>query len=262
MKSLFSSKTLRRHSSRYSSVLLLLQRTPVVQWILPEAPLAGGAAASKIAQWTIATVAGLGAYDTVAGATNGGAVISQLSPSAGTYAVSAPADKALVFSYQATGPYVKPMSWSISGTLPAGLVHSNSTNRAVDSITGVPTQVGTFPIKVTSWSGANLTGSSVTQDFTITITGGAIQLDAPTINVQPTAPTIKKGKRATLRVQASSAASYQWYKGLSGNTSAPVSGATTANFKTPVLKKTTRYWVRVTNAAGTADSKTTIVKVK
>jgi hypothetical protein len=42
-----SSKKLRLISSRLGSLLLVLQRTPLVQWLLPEAPLASGIGASK-----------------------------------------------------------------------------------------------------------------------------------------------------------------------------------------------------------------------
>jgi hypothetical protein len=260
LKNIQLSKKLRLVSSRLASLLLLLQRTPLVQWLLPEAPLAGGMAAGKVAQWTIAAVVGLGAYDTVAGATGGGAMISQLAPKAGSYAVSAPLNKSLNFTFRATGPNINPVIWTIEGALPAGLVHSNSMNKPLDSITGVPTETGSFPITITSWAHADFTGASVSQNFTIKVSG--VSLDLPRINQQPSATTVAKGKKVTLRVLASSAASYQWYKGKTGITSNPVRGATAAKFTTPALKANTSYWVRVTNAEGTADSKTVLVKVK
>jgi Ig-like domain CHU_C associated len=255
-----SSKKLRLLTSRLGSLLLLLQRTPLVQWLLPEAPLAGGVAAGKVAQWTIATVVGLGAYDTVAGATSGGAVIDQLTPKAGATNVSATLNKLLNFTFRATGPSINPASWSISGDLPAGLVHNNATNRAIDSISGVPTEEGIYPIQVTTWSEPNFRGDSVSKNFTITVSG--ISLDLPKITKQPSATPVAKGKKATLRVLASDAASYQWYKGKTGNTGSPVRGATAAKFTTPVLKVSTSYWVRVSNAAGSANSKTLLIRVK
>jgi Ig-like domain CHU_C associated len=254
------SKKLRLVSSRLGSLLLLLQRTPLVQWLLPEAPLASGIGASKVTQWTIAAVAGLGAYDTVAGATSGGAVINQVTPKVGSYAVSAILNKSLNFTFRATGSKINPVVWTIRGTLPAGLVHSNVMNKSLDSITGVPTETGDFPITITSWAHADFTGSSVSQDFTITVSETALEL--PKITLQPSATNVAKGKKATLRVLATSAASYQWYKGKAGITSNPVRGATAAKFTTPTLKANTSYWVRVTNAAGSTNSKTVLVKVK
>jgi len=38
---------------------------------------------------------------------------------------------------------------------------------------------------------------------------------------------------------------YQWYVGVSGNTSSPVAGATNSTFTTPALTATTDYWVQV-----------------
>jgi Ig-like domain CHU_C associated len=256
LKNIQPSKKLRLVSSRLASLLLLLQRTPLVQWLLPEAPLAGGMAAGKVAQWTIAAVIGLGAYDTVAGAT----VISQVTPKSGSTTVAASLNKALSFSFLATGAQINPVVWTIKGTLPAGLAHSNVMNKPLDSITGVPTETGDFPITITSWAHADFTGASVSQNFTIKVSG--VSLDLPRITKQPSATAVAKGKKATLRVLASSAASYQWYKGKTGITSNPVRGATAAKFTTPALKASASYWVRVTNAEGTADSKTVLVKVK
>src|ERR1044072_840067 len=49
---------------------------------------------------------------------------------------------------------------------------------------------------------------------------------------------------------------YQWYVGPSGTTTSPIAGATASSFTTPALSSTTSYWVRVSNASGTADSNT------
>ncbi|MBT5815810.1 MAG: hypothetical protein HOI15_15885 [Opitutales bacterium] len=48
--------------------------------------------------------------------------------------------------------------------------------------------------------------------------------------------------------------SYQWYEGVSGETSNPVDGATESSFTTPILNDTTVYWVRATNPNGSSDS--------
>ena len=86
---------------------------------------------------------------------------------------------------------------------------------------------------------------------------------APTISTQPEGQTIAAGQTATLTVAAGGTAplSYQWFSGASGATSSPVNGATSATFTTPALAATTTYWVRVSNAAGAADSSAAEIKV-
>ena len=68
---------------------------------------------------------------------------------------------------------------------------------------------------------------------------------APTITTQPKSQTIKSGKTATMSVVATGTAplTYQWYKGASGTTTSPISGATSASYTTPALTATTSYWV-------------------
>ncbi len=87
---------------------------------------------------------------------------------------------------------------------------------------------------------------------------------APTIQDHPTATqTIATNTSVTLSVNASGfpAPQYQWYAGESGNTSAPVANATSATYVTPALTVTSRYWVRVSNAEGSADSTSALIQV-
>ena len=91
----------------------------------------------------------MGAYDRVAGATT----IAQLAPAAGVTTVPATADSGLSFVFQLLNYSATPASWTVTGTLPAGLAHSNAKNNTIDSITGVPTQSGSFPSTVSAWVG-------------------------------------------------------------------------------------------------------------
>ena len=93
--------------------------------------------------------------------------------------------------------------------------------------------------------------------------GQAAPFEAPTIITQPSGQTITSGAKAALSVTASGnpAPTYQWYVGLQGNVSTPVSGATTNTFTTPPLTLSTGYWVRATNSQGTADSATATIHV-
>jgi len=78
------------------------------------------------------------------------------------------------------------------------------------------------------------------------------------ISSPPVTTTVNSSNRVTFEVIGYSlrTISYQWYEGVSGDTSSPVSGATTAIFTTPVLSASTNYWVRLTTSCGTVDSET------
>lgn len=78
------------------------------------------------------------------------------------------------------------------------------------------------------------------------------------ITSQPANSYTVLGERVTLSVQAEGEAplSYQWFQGSSGDTSVPISGATSAVFETPQLFQTERYWFRVQNSLGSEDSTT------
>jgi uncharacterized repeat protein (TIGR03803 family) len=105
-----------------------------------------------------------------------------------------------------------------------------------------------------------------------TVSGGIVNLDAgvvfaltmsagaPVITAQPASQTIASGHTASLSVVASgSGLSYQWYVGTTGTTTSPIAGATASTYTTPALTSTTRYWVRVSNSVGIADSNTATV---
>ena len=80
---------------------------------------------------------------------------------------------------------------------------------------------------------------------------------APVITTQPLSQAVNGGQSATLTVSATGTAPlvYQWFRGTSGDTSAPV-GTNAATFTTPALLAATSYWVRVTNSAGSSASTT------
>jgi len=74
---------------------------------------------------------------------------------------------------------------------------------------------------------------------------------------------VTAGQTANLTVQASGTGlSYQWYQGASGDTSNPISGATTASYATLPLTQTASYWAQVTSNAGIVDSRTVTVNVQ
>ena len=85
----------------------------------------------------------------------------------------------------------------------------------------------------------------------------------PAITRQPVSVAIASGRTARLRVFAvGTSPTFQWYKGAPGNTKSPVKGAIAATFTTHALKKTTTFWVRISNPAGRINSKAVTVTVK
>jgi len=104
----------------------------------------------------------------------------------------------------------------------------------------------------------------------ISNSGGAIDSNTcivtviapPTINSQPVDTTIEYNTQGSLSVgTASTGVTYQWYEGVSGDTSAPVTGATTSTLTTPTLIATTQYWVMLTNISGSINSDAATVTV-
>lgn len=220
--------------------------------LFPEARIIGGAGLGDIAKWTVATVAGLGAYDSVAGAT----VLKQLQPNANSTTVNTAVGANLTFVFQITGTPAPPKSWQIVGSIPGGLIHTNSVGFTTDSITGIPNTAGTYPITIRAWQNAGNTGSSFPGNFSLVV-GPAI------ITTHPASVLIPSSGTATLTVSTSSGGTttYQWYQGTTPDVTKPVASATLASFTTPPLTSATKYWVRVTRSAIVSDSGTATVSV-
>ena len=86
--------------------------------------------------------------------------------------------------------------------------------------------------------------------------------DAPSITTQPASQEVQSGASMSLSVAASGDdLTYQWYTGNSGDTLAPVAGATGSTLDTGALTANTNFWVQVTNVGGTADSETAVITV-
>jgi M6 family metalloprotease-like protein len=83
-----------------------------------------------------------------------------------------------------------------------------------------------------------------------------LPLAVPVITTQPASVVISSGQTATLTVAATSDTplAYQWYIGERGVTTRPIAGATANAYTTPPQTSSTRYWVRVSNSNGSADS--------
>jgi hypothetical protein len=110
----------------------------------------------------------------------------------------------------------------------------------------------------------NCNGFGQVDSDTAVITIGT-QCVGATIAVQPANKHIAIGQAATFTVTPAGDApfTYQWYAGEAGDDSNPIAGATSASYTTPELTEVgdTKYWVRVSNQCGHANSNTVTVTV-
>jgi len=123
------------------------------------------------------------------------------------------------------------------------------------------------PSNLSSYS----TAPNVTTQYWAQITNGGcisrtqsanVFVCVPTITQQPASIMINSGTSTALTVAANTPGlSYQWYRGNTGDISAPV-GTNSATFNTPALTATTNYWVRVTGSCSrSTDSVTATVTI-
>ena len=126
---------------------LMLNKGAASHFITYESQFISSAAITQIIKWSSVTVASLGTYDAVSGATQ----ITQIAPSSGSSTVPAKAGELLNLVYQITGAPHRARSWAVIGELPEGLNHLNSTNSNTDGITGIPTRPGNYRISVRAY---------------------------------------------------------------------------------------------------------------
>jgi YD repeat-containing protein len=129
--------------------------------------------------------------------------------------------------------------------------------------TANPLSGATFPSTQVSPSATTTYWCRVTSENLCQSDSAAITVDvcaAPSITAQPQSKPIFNGESAPLSVAASAsgAMTYQWYTGLSGDTSSPISGATSASL-TVTPTTTTSYWVRVKSSVCKKDSATATI---
>lgn len=234
---------------------LILNKGAATHFVVYESQFVAASTFTSVVKWTAATVAGLGAYDSVSGATQ----ITQIAPSSGSSTVPAKAGELLNLVYQITGAPHRAQSWAVIDELPLGLNHINSTNSNTDGITGIPKESGSYKIRVRAYQRANNKGKSYTKTFTIEVAPSAEPLS---ISTQPMSLITTSASEEILKVIASgNGLEYQWYMGNSGNTSEPIPSANSSSLKIRSLNKDTNYWVRVLNDSGFIDSDTAKLRV-
>ena len=233
-------------------LLLLLQRTPVLNLLVSSDEMVIASPAGNVLKSVVAAVAALGAVNTMAGAT-------PLVPSSGsaTGVTLAAGTSANIF-YTVDGTETPPASWQITGPIPAGLNFSGLTSAGdVDvsalQLSGIPTTAGTYNLTIQTFEFTGEGGvASPVYNYTITVTG-SVSSTAPAITTQPTSQVVTAGSSVTFTGSASGnpTPTYQWQK---NGTS--ISGATNSTFTISSAATTDSgtYTLVATNSAGTATS--------
>ncbi len=105
----------------------------------------------------------------------------------------------------------------------------------------------------------NAADNARTLDFTAPVVADYRSHQPEEPDIVRTSPVhfgVVPGSRAFLSVEAVGVPTmeFQWYEGASGNTDAPIAGATEASFETSEMKENSSFWVRVSNDNGVVDS--------
>ncbi len=131
----------------------------------------------------------------------------------------------------------------------------------------------THPVTGATSSALQITSLTVTQSYWVRATSTAGTADSvaaavmfvppPVFQQQPAGGAIYITQSFTLTALATGQGTitYQWYKGLSGDVTHPVSGATGATFVPTPLSVTSSFWVRASGPVGSADSHMATVTV-
>ncbi|HLP07616.1 MAG TPA: immunoglobulin domain-containing protein, partial [Opitutaceae bacterium] len=233
------------------ALLALLQRTPIVRWVMCAESVVTPGSQGAVLRSTALLAAAVGAVDTLAGATTFSA--TPASPASATVGTAFQA------AFAITGAPSTTKSYTISN-LPPGLSVTSATasgtslvlNASSGTISGTPTTAGNYSVSIKAWEKTGATGKSASYSYTINVTGG-VAATAPSITTQPSSQTVTAGGSVSFSVAASGTAplSYQWKKGgsdISGATSATYSIASAASGDAGT------YTVVVTNSAGSATS--------
>jgi hypothetical protein len=186
--------------ARIGSLVMVFQRSPLVK-LLPEARVISTSGFTETAVRSMAVIAGLKGYDSIAGASE----IIQLLPSPGLLTVHGVAGDPLSFVFQTIGTPHIPAQYQV-GDLPPGMVHSDQHHSAVDSITGVPTLAGSYLVSVMAWELPGFTGASLEQTFTFEIVNPPL----PQITTPPAGGSFPAGSFVRLSAAQNHGRTFTW----------------------------------------------------
>jgi YD repeat-containing protein len=99
----------------------------------------------------------------------------------------------------------------------------------------------------------DLSAVGATASYWVRVTANGCAQDSRTatvdvcslIQTEPVSHTVDQGTSVTLSATATAGVTYQWYKGLTGDTTTPVPGETTNTLQIAQAMTTTSYWCRV-----------------
>ncbi|MEJ6602515.1 MAG: immunoglobulin domain-containing protein [Opitutaceae bacterium] len=230
-------------------LMVLLQRLPMLRAIVTTEFVVSSGVGSVL-KGVLAGSAALGAVQTVAGAT-------ELDAGTGGNPGSATVGVAFTGGFAVVGAPAVPASYEITGDIPPGLTVTNisgdQVNGSTVTITGTPTEAGSFAMRIRAWKGPNktLNGGQPTFNYVINIAAGGGS--APAISNQPDTLSVATGGSASFSVSASGdpTPTFQWRKDGTN-----ITGATSSTFSiaTVAASDAGDYTVVVTNASGSDTS--------
>jgi hypothetical protein len=242
-----------------ASLLLagLLQLAPFTARTLELGSAVANAPAAFVLKWAAGALAVAGTYHAVSAASAALVSPSTIQGTVGTR-----------LSYHikiSDGNRRLPESWLIGGqefaargattlSLPPGI----SLSLATGIISGIPTQAGDFPVPISAFEHANLTGAELDFTLTFNILGGTAS--APAVSIQPSEATLHPGETLSLAATATGTGplTYQWQHGttnLTGQTSADLSITAVS------AENAGQYQAVVTGSGGSATSSPVTVTI-
>ncbi|MBK8476506.1 MAG: putative Ig domain-containing protein [Opitutaceae bacterium] len=247
---LFRLHSLRLHTS-IAMLILLLQRSPAVQWLLAAEGPTPSIISNLLRSALVVTTAATAAH-TLTGAT--------------TFATAPDSPAALTvgqdfsMTFAMTGAPTPAKSYSILGTLPPGLSIPGLTggilNATTGTVSGTPSTAGNYRITIQGWDRVNAKGHTDDAQYPVDFVVAAAPAIAPAITAQPQPLGGIAGQPGSTAVVATGASTYQWYKG-----GAVVSGATGATLPFASLNSAEAglYDVVVTGPGGATLSRPVVV---
>ena len=261
-----STLLLRIHSLRLqmpvAMLILLLQRSPTVQWLLAaEGP--APSIISNLLRSALMVTSAAAATHTLTGATTFATVPD--SPAAATVGQS------FSMTFSMTGAPTPAKSYKVLGTLPPGLsvpgINSGTgiLNAATGIISGTPTTAGSYSVTIQAWDKINATGKTDSVQYPVDFIVSAAATIAPAITTQPTSKSVTTGATATFTAAASGtpAPTLQWqrnplgtgtWSNLSNNTTYGGSTTTSLTVVTAIGMSTDTFRCVATNSVSTATS--------
>jgi Immunoglobulin domain len=281
-------KTIAQLSYRFSwinpaaaALIALLQRSPAVRLFVAADELVAVSPIGAVLKSTLAAVATLGAYDTLAGAT----VLSTTQATPLSVKVGVPIAPVGITVTNT----INIGSWKVDGSLPPGLTltaveggnmltgpglldattpgmsdgyggMTGGNTSTTPVLSGTPTTAGSYTFNLTAYEFGGATGLvSGTFPYTVVVTAASTGTP-PSFTTQPSNQTVTAGAGVTFTAAAggSPTPTYQW--NFNGN---PIAGATGATYSITSAQSANAgsYTVTVTNSAGSVTSAASVLTV-